>query len=294
MSELETAAGSATADETFTGRWEEWHRRHEAIMGDRHGFLSITNIHWLDAEPRRFDDAPGAWYSDEDGVNVLLDKGEELIVEGQARTGRHSFGVIPERGSRYAYWGDNALEVAKRGGYDLIRPRHPSNPMRVGYSGTPSYQPDPRWMVNGRYQPFAQPRPTTVGAAVEGLEHVYNAVGQVEFTLAGQELVLTAFPGPHEGEVLVLFTDATSGVTTYAANRSLVLEPAPDGSVIIDFNRAVNLPCAYTDLATCPLPPSENRLPVLIEAGEKIPRERLDPAVAQVPPPPVPVRARVP
>jgi len=59
--------------------------------------------------------------------------------------------------------------------------------------------------------------------------------------------------------VIVLFTDATSGVTTYAANRVLELgTPGPDS----------------TDLATCPLPPPENRLPVAIEAGEKIPIER--------------------
>jgi uncharacterized protein (DUF1684 family) len=72
----------------------------------------------------------------------------------------------------------------------------------------------------------------------------------------------------------VLFTDATSGKTTYAANRSLTVTPESDGSVVLDFNRAVNLPCAYTDLATCPLPPSENRLSVAIEAGEQIPYER--------------------
>jgi uncharacterized protein len=36
----------------------------------------------------------------------------------------------------------------------------------------------------------------------------------------------------------------------------------------------VRLPCAYTDLARCPLPPTENRLPTAIEAGEKIPYER--------------------
>ncbi|UAK30881.1 DUF1684 domain-containing protein [Nocardia asteroides] len=34
------------------------------------------------------------------------------------------------------------------------------------------------------------------------------------------------------------------------------------------------LPCAYTDLATCPLPPAQHRLPVAIEAGEQIPYER--------------------
>ena len=44
---------------------------------------------------------------------------------------------------------------------------------------------------------------------------------------------------------------------------------------MLDFNRAVNLPCAYTELATCPLPPAENRLPVAVEAGEKIPYEHL-------------------
>jgi hypothetical protein len=45
--------------------------------------------------------------------------------------------------------------------------------------------------------------------------------------------------------------------------------------VVLDFTRATNLPCAYTDFATCPLPPAENRLPVAVEAGEKIPYERL-------------------
>ena len=67
----------------------------------------------------------------------------------------------------------------------------------------------------------------------------------------------------------------SSGVTTYAASRVLQLgPPEPDGRVVLDFNRATNPPCAYTDLATCPLPPPENRLPVPIEAGEKIPYER--------------------
>lgn len=167
------------------------------------------------------------------------------------------------------------IEVAKRGGHDIVRPRHPNAPLRTAFTGTPAYAPHPRWAVTGRYVAFDEPRPTTVGAAVEGLEHVYDAPGRVEFELAGQALALTAFPGHAPGSLNVLFTDATSGVTTYAANRVLVLAPpAADGTVELDFNRAANLPCAYTDLATCPLPPAENRLPVSIEAGEKIPHER--------------------
>jgi uncharacterized protein (DUF1684 family) len=96
----------------------------------------------------------------------------------------------------------------------------------------------------------------------------------VEFELGGQRLTLTAFNGYVPGSLHILFTDATSGVTTYAANRALqVAAPDADGTVILDFNRAANLPCAYTQFATCPLPPAGNRLPVAVEAGEQIPHE---------------------
>jgi uncharacterized protein (DUF1684 family) len=145
----------------------------------------------------------------------------------------------------------------------------------LDYTHTPAYAPDHRWALTGRYLPFDAPRAVTVGAAVEGLQHVYDAPGQVEFALDGRTYRLTAFNGKQPGSLLVLFTDATSGVTTYAANRSVSIPPPDDqGTVVIDFNRATNLPCAFTDLATCPLPPAENKLPVAIEAGEKIPYER--------------------
>jgi uncharacterized protein len=129
-------------------------------------------------------------------------------------------------------------------------------------------------VIRGRYRPFAEPTEVTVGSVVEGLEHVYATPGAVEFELDGQPLTLTAFNGYVPGSLHILFTDATSGVTTYPANRSLqVPAPAPDGTVILDFNRAANLPCAYTEFATCPLPPAGNRLPVAVEAGEQIPDE---------------------
>ena len=259
----------------FSAAWQAWHAGQQARLADPHGFLAITSIHWLTETPERFDDAPGAWRTGPDGVTVELAGDEELVIDSAAVRGRHSFGVIPERGGVNAIWGDAVIEVAKRGGYDIVRPRHPDTPLRLQFAGTPAYPPHPRWSVTGRYVPFDEPRPTTVGAAVDGLQHVYDAPGRIEFELDGQPLSLTAFPGHGPGSLMVLFTDATSGVTTYAANRVLrVAAPGPDGLVALDFNRAANLPCAYTDLATCPLPPPENRLPVAIEAGEKIPAGR--------------------
>lgn len=270
-----TTEVTTTELQAFTNDWLDWYRAQEERLADPHGFLAITGLHWLDESPQRFPDAPGTWRTGADGITVVLDEGEELVVDGTAVRGEHRFGVLPERASVNAGWGDAVIEVAKRGGNDIVRPRHPDAPLRTGFTGTPAYAPHPRWAVTGRYVAFDEPRPTTVGAAVEGLEHVYEAPGRIEFELDGRALSLTAFPGHGEGRLSVLFTDATSGVTTYAANRSVSVEaPGADGTVVLDFNRAANLPCAYTDLATCPLPPAENRLPVAVEAGQKIPRER--------------------
>ncbi|MGA5276493.1 DUF1684 domain-containing protein [Streptomyces cellulosae] len=270
-----TVQETPVSTDTFVTEWEEWHRHKDAALAHEHGFLSVTGLYWPSSEPQRFPGAPGVWSAGDDGVTVELDDGEDLVVDGATVRGRHRFGVLAERASVNAVRGDAVIEIARRGGQDVVRPRHPDHPLRTQFTGTPAYAPDPRWRVTGTYVPFPDPRPTTVGAAVEGLEHVYDAPGKVRFEIDGQELELTAFEGGGPGDLLVLFTDATSGVTTYAANRALKIDaPGPDNRVVLDFNRATNLPCAYTDFATCPLPPAENRLPVAIEAGETIPYER--------------------
>ncbi len=97
--------------------------------------------------------------------------------------------------------------------------------------------------------------------------------GVLEFTLAGTECSLRAAWGDADQSTgFLIFRDETSGDSTYGAGRFLSA-PAPDdtGSLTLDFNRAVNPPCAFTEYATCPLPPHENRLPVAVTAGEKVP-----------------------
>jgi uncharacterized protein len=259
----------------YAQQWSEWHAGHERRRADPHGFLAVTGLHFLTGSPQRFADAPGSWSTGPAGVTVELSPGEQLAVDGMPVTGTHCFGPIGERAEITAASGDAVIEVARRGGFDIVRPRHPTHPLRAEYAGTPAYAPDEKWIVSGRYVPFDQPREVTVGAAVEGLHHVYESPGRVEFFAGGEPLALTVFNGYVPGTLMALFTDATSGVTTYGANRSLTIDaPAADGTVVLDFNHATNLPCAYTDFATCPLPPAENRLPVAVEAGEQIPYER--------------------
>ena len=253
-----------------------WRAAKDEGLASPHGFLAVTSLRWLDEEPARFDDAPGAWSSGPGGVVVDLGPGESLLLEDDTRiTGRHVFATLAERDGVQVRAGDDSgvvVEVARRGGRDVVRPRDPRSPRRVDFAGTPAYPQDDVFVVEARWAPYAEPVPTTVGSVVEGLVHVYDAVGELAFSLGGEEHTLVAFPGREPGALHVLFTDTTAGTTTDARVRSLAV-PAPDasGRVVLDFNRASNLPAAYTPHATCPLPPATNRLPVAVEAGDRVP-----------------------
>src|SRR5690242_7496896 len=114
----------------YAQQWASWHAEHERRLAAPHGFLAITSLNVLDGTPRRFPDAPGSWHTGPDGVVVELADGETLTVHGVPVRGRHAFGVIAERDRVLAGFGDAVVEVARRGGTDIVRPRHPDHPLR--------------------------------------------------------------------------------------------------------------------------------------------------------------------
>ena len=247
------------------GDWRAWHEARERRLRDPRGWLGITAIHWLTDAPQRFDDLPGEWSCHERGAAVALDNGETL-TEGSAvlAEGAHQLGPLDEAGLTVSF-GRAVAEVAVRGGGTIVRPRHPDSPNLLAYRGTPCYPSEARWVVPGHFVscPAQADSPDVAPDEV--------AVGEVVFENGGSEHRLVAW-GEEDGSLWILFRDATSGVTTYQAGRQLLAAPpTPDGSVQLDFNRAFNLPCAYTDFATCPVPPDANSLRFAVEAGEQLP-----------------------
>jgi uncharacterized protein (DUF1684 family) len=91
--------------------------------------------------------------------------------------------------------------------------------------------------------------------------------GLLVFKLNGQEYTLQ--PVTEDGELFIMFRDLTTGKTTYPAGRFLYADLPQNDQVTLDFNKAFNPPCAFTTFATCPLPPSQNRLKIAIPAGEQ-------------------------
>lgn len=260
-------AGTTAA---FAAEWEQWHRGREQALAAPGGWLSINRLEWLDTEPGRFDGLPGSWWFE--GATAHLRPGD-----GETFTAR-DFGLHPTGPGEVVDVDGHLIEVARRGEGYLIRVHDDSAATFQGFHGVPAYPADPTWVLTAWFEPFAEPESVTVGAVAEGLAHVYVSPGVLILERDGVEHRLTAFNGK-DGGLSVLFTDETSGVTTYAANRTLAVEASEEvvcggGAVDLDFNRAVNLPCAFIDFATCPLPPAGNHLPFAVEAGEKTPYER--------------------
>jgi uncharacterized protein (DUF1684 family) len=108
----------------------------------------------------------------------------------------------------------------------------------------------------------------------KGEEQGFVRWGEFRFKIGGREQVLQAYKSnPDEDRLFVPFRDATSGTETYGAGRYLDLEPESDctldGKWVLDFNKAYNPWCAYSENYTCPFVPPENWLEVPIHAGEK-------------------------
>lgn len=107
----------------------------------------------------------------------------------------------------------------------------------------------------------------TIGTS-DGQTRTYQRAGLVRFSVAGEEAQLTLLHHIGDDGYFLPFRDATTGKTTYGAGRYLDVDEAEDDVVSIDFNFAYNPYCAYSPAYSCPLPPTENWLPMAIEAGE--------------------------
>ncbi|WP_330232004.1 DUF1684 domain-containing protein [Nocardia sp. NBC_00508] len=256
----------------FETEWARWRHAREDQLRDPLGFLSLTALHWLTDRPERLPDVPGTWWVTDDKVFITAQPADRLEYDGLGIAGVQI--ITPAEGAPglQVRQENRVLEVIRRTGRYAVRVHDPAAPGLLSFDGIPAYTPDPRWIVHGRFTPFDEPRPVTTGAVVDGLEHHHSASGTIEFRIGEVTERVVAFGDPDN--LRVLFTDATSGVTTYPAARSLgVSAPDADGTVVLDFNRAANLPCAFTDFATCPVAPAQNRLRVAIEAGEQDPRQ---------------------
>jgi uncharacterized protein len=158
----------------------------------------------------------------------------------------------------------------------------PSSPIpheaRHDFTGLPYFPVDPAFRFEDlTLEPYAGGEPSAFQIPTsDGQLRPAHRAGTFTLEHDGAPRRLTAYvlDGGQDDSLFVPLLDATSGHETYGAGRYLDVEPEPDGTYVLDFNLAYHPYCVYAETYSCPLTPAENRLPIRIEAGERLPEAR--------------------
>jgi uncharacterized protein len=161
-----------------------------------------------------------------------------------------------------------SLAAIRRGDKIGLRMRDPEDPNRTGFKGLQYFPLNPAYRLSAKFTPYEKPKQVPVPNVLGQLVSM-ESPGYVEFRIKGQSYRLEpVYETSRREDLFFIFKDLTSRTETYEAGRFLHTPLPQNGIVDLDFNRAYNPPCAFTEFATCPLPIKENQLNVRIPAGE--------------------------
>lgn len=174
--------------------------------------------------------------------------------------------------------------VAHRSQVDSFFRFDPQSPFKrdttIRYEGIHWFAPDVNYCFESKLYRYESPE-TVIVLGTKGEERKHLGYGYFKLTFGEREFRLNAYkftPSDarryelYRDHLNVWFTDSTTGEQTYEVGRYVDVgteEADPDHKYRIDFNRAYNPYCAYSELYSCAIPRKEDHLNFSIGAGEK-------------------------
>jgi uncharacterized protein (DUF1684 family) len=269
-------------EEEYIKSVKEWQIERLKSLKSENGWLNLVGLHWLKDGQNPFgsneanniifpENAPdfigniilykgNLSISINDDVEVFIN--DSILKESEILTDA-------DKGTTKFKMGSFRWYIIKRGERYGIRLKDLESPLINQITEVPSFPIDSKWRLDAKFEKFDTPKEIAVPNVLGDTEYE-KCYGLIKFKIGGEEHSLMPLGDGNKG-FFVIFADETSAEETYGAGRFLSVEkPDENGNTIVDFNKATNPPCAFTDYATCPLPPKENILPVKILAGEKV------------------------
>ncbi|MFJ4208999.1 DUF1684 domain-containing protein [Paenarthrobacter sp. NPDC089675] len=270
-----------TAADAQLARWERFRSGRNSALASEHGWLTLTSFQWLEQEPSPVELAPGLWSTDGTAATLTAsaDDGLTFVATGEPAVGTFTESLQNEESLLWVQYGgadgkQTVVELAVRAHKYAIRTRDNGSPVYTEFTGVPTYEYSPQWVIEGRFEAYDEPVDVPIGTANPLVDGVHRSVGEVVFKVPGVPHTIRLHAEEEKlGALNVTFHDETNGDTTDDWRKVFIPRPRPDGSVVIDFNRAINYPSAFTPYGTCPMPVRGNSIDVRVEAGEKLPEE---------------------
>lgn len=267
-------------DENYYNTIKDWRKQYETKLGAPDGWLSITGLYWLkDGEnslgthvtndivlPRGAGPKQIGKIIFADGKIVLqTEPGAEMICEEQPVTSLE-IRFNQYASSEWIYMNHVKFAVIQRGTRYGVRIYDENNPQRRKFVNIRWFPIEETYRIQARYHKLEEPIKLAIMNVIGDISQE-PCYGYAEFTVEDQ--VCKLYPVTLDsGNLWFMFKDASNGSLTYHGGRFVFAEAPQDDMINIDFNKTHNPPCAYTNFATCPLPPVINLLNVRVNAGE--------------------------
>lgn len=261
----------------------EWRNTLDNNLRKENSWLALAGLYWLDEGENTFGTNPGnqivfprdtgsgvigSFIVQDEKVTMQVLENVTVMVDGEIVREARLAPDISGSPTEIAI-GELVFILIQREDMFGIRLWDNDRPQRSSFPGRQWFPINKKYTFKGTYQRYESERLVTIQQ--KNLTDIeLKSEGIISFSVNSVEYTLAAFEQT-DGELFIIFHDQTNGKETYSAGRYLYLKPPEDGMVMIDFNRAYNPPCAFTEYATCPLPPAQNRLDIAVAAGEKKP-----------------------
>ncbi len=275
-------AASLTTPTTPPPDYAAWQKQRIENLTAEKGWLTLIGLHWL--EVGKFTLGSG---SDQ---QIRLSAGPEKLgtIERKA-SGKLIFSAnAPVLIDGVAANSDIVLSTDKdgakptevsigtlsflaidRGGKIGLRVKDSESKTRTAFLGLDYFAYQPALRIVASYEAYPKVRMLEVATIIGTVEPTPNP-GRAKFSVAGKEYSFELLEGSDEAHYFTVFGDQTNGKETYGMARFLAgAVDAKNKTVTLDFNTAYNPPCAFTEYATCPMPPAGNRIAAKVRAGEK-------------------------
>jgi uncharacterized protein (DUF1684 family) len=259
---------------------EDWRLRRDQRLKDPDGWLTLVGLEWLQDGANRVGGAeendvqlpggPDYWgtiYVEPEGLRFVpvddpvvtvddaLVKEAPMVSDADGTPTRVRSGSL----SFYPIWRESYA----------LRVKDTQSPVLLDFKGIDNYEIQRDWLIEGRLI-RADEGATIEIANVQGQVVEEPLVGTFEFDKEGKTHQLLIQLTDNPPVPWIIFNDRTNSHGTYGAGRYVYVDLVTDDNrVVVDFNKAYNPPCAFTDYATCPIPPQQNRLDLWVTAGEK-------------------------
>jgi uncharacterized protein (DUF1684 family) len=277
-------AGALLAQSTekvFREEIKVWDEKRMESLRSATGWVNLAGLFWLTPGENKFGAAADQQLQFNDprfpphlGSFILNDKevmwktaaGNEVYNKQEKVDQVVQFDIQKNQGISLAYqtfrW-----TIIKRENMVGVRFRDLDHPNLKTFHHIDRYKPSLKWKIEASLEESLYASVSITN--VLGQTYQMPSPGKIVFEIDGKKYKLDAVDEGGD-DLFILFADDTNAEDTYESGRFLYI-PKPDanGKTVIDFNKSINPPCAFSTFATCPLPPKQNVLPIAVAAGEK-------------------------